>query len=254
MRLALTLAALPLFSFTGCSTPELQAQAGYMLAKVDGNFGYVQGSSQAVVSQDVGSAFGLGSNQGAPYGRVTLDTGVPTLSVSGFTFSDSGDGTLNARFGQINPTGVAVPVHSDLTFTNLKGALAFDIDIGPVAISPGLAVDWFDIDLMVADRFGITTERVQLTGPLPLPFLRAEADLGPVTALAEVGYIGGTLSGVDAKLLDIEAQLQVRPTGWLDLFVGYRYLGLSANGTVSNDTYDVDLNIGGLMFGGGVRF
>lgn len=253
MRIHL-LAFVALATLPACYQFDVAAQAGYAQLAVDGNFGYVQGSSTTSVRQDVDSAFGLGSGQGAPYARVALDTGVPVLSVSGFTFQDSGTGTLQADFGQGSVLTAGVPVRSELTFTNLKGACAFQIEIGPVAISPGLAVDWFDIDLNVRDQIGIASESVDLSGPLPLAFLRGEVGLGPVAALAEVGYIGANIDGVDASLLDVEAQLLVRPTGWLDLFVGYRYLALTAEGLVSNDTYDVDLTVDGFMLGGGVRF
>lgn len=234
-----------------CYQFEVAAQAGYAQVSVDGDFGYVQNSSAAAVQQDIGSAFGLGGDAGAPYARVVLDTGVPVLSVSGFTFDDSGTGTLQASFGSI---AGSLPVRSELSFSNVKAAYAFQIPIGPVSISPGLAVDYFDIDLNVQSVLLATTERVNLSGPLPLAFLRGECALGPVNALAEVGYIGATIDGVDASLLDIEAQLQVRPTSWLDLFVGYRYLALNAQGVVSNDSYDVDLTVSGFMLGGGFRF
>ncbi len=245
------LASPVLLTLPSCYQLEVAAQAGYAQVAVNGDFGYLQNSSSTAIQQDVGSAFGLGSSRGAPYARVALDTGVPVLSVSGFQFDDSGTGTLQANFGTITGN---VPVTSELSFANVKGAYAFQIPIGPVTISPGLAVDWFDIDLSVRSVLLATTESVSLTGPLPLAFLRTELELGPVNALAEVGYLGATIDGVDASLLDLEAQLQVRPTSWADLFIGYRYLALNAQGVISNDAYDVDLTVSGFMLGGGFRF
>lgn len=96
----------------------------------------MSGTGSTAIRQDVESAFGLGDKQGAPYGRVALDTGVQVLSVSAFTFSESGRGNLQADFGDIVSLPGGVPVQTSLDLTNIKAAYALQISLGPVAISP----------------------------------------------------------------------------------------------------------------------
>jgi hypothetical protein len=254
MRIPLS-AALVAACFTpSCYQFKAQAQGGYALLAVDGDLGYVSGSTSASIRQDVESAFGLGDDQGSPYARVSIDTGVPVFTVSGFTFDDSGEGVLQANFGDSPLLIAGAPVQSELQMTNIKGSYLFQIDLGPVAISPGIAVDYFDLDVQVRDLIGIANERVDLQAPVPLAMLRGEVDLGVVSAMAEVGYMRVDVDDVSGSLLDIEAMLMVHPTSMVDLFVGYRSLQLVADGEIDGDTFDTDLQIGGLMFGGGLRF
>lgn len=254
MRLPLFVALLATSILPSCYQLALSGNVGYAQMAVSGDVGYVSGTSTAAVRQDVESAFGLGDDRGAPYVRAALDTGVPVLSVSAFQFSESGRGNLNADFGDIISLPGGVPVSSELDFTNVKGAYAFQISLGPVAISPGIAIDWFDIDMTVRDGIGITTENVQLQAPVPLAFLRGEVDLGIVSGLLEVGYMEYGVDDLDGKLLDIEALLQVHPTAMLSLFAGYRSLNLQVDGELDGDTIDTDLTVSGFMLGGGLRF
>jgi hypothetical protein len=254
MRLQLS-AVLAAVCFTpACYEFKVHAQAGYAQLAVDGDLGYVNGSTTASIRQDVQSAFGLGDDQGSPYARVSVDTGVPVLSVSGFTFDESGEGVLQANFGDSPLLVAGTPVRSELEMTNIKGSYLFQIDLGPVAISPGIAVDYFDLDVQVRDAIGIANERVELQAPVPLAMLRGEVDLGIVSAMAEVGYMRVDVDEVSGSLLDIEAMLMVHPTALIDLFVGYRSLMLTADGEIDGDTFDTDLQVGGLILGGGLRF
>ncbi|HEB53678.1 MAG TPA: hypothetical protein ENI87_10540 [bacterium] len=253
MRTRLLIAALSLTTLPACFQFEIQAQAGYANLAVDGDLGYVTGAGVGI-DQDVESAFGLGGGQGSPYGRVQIDTGVPVLSVSAFQFSDEGQGVLQANFGGNANLVAGAPVASELDMVNAKVAYAFEIGLGPVSISPGVAVDYFNLTTSVRDTFGIATEEVTLEGPIPLAFLRAEADLGIVSAVAEGGYMAVGIEDTDGELLDLEAQLVVRPTSLIELFVGYRYINLVVDGTIDGDTFDTDLTLSGLMIGGGVRF
>ncbi|MEZ6038027.1 MAG: hypothetical protein R3F29_11130 [Planctomycetota bacterium] len=247
------LLALPIFP--ACSLPTLQAHAGYAQLSLDGDLGYVNGTSAVAVRQDLESGFGLGDAQGSPVVRAVLDVGVPVFSVSAFQFSDEGTGNLTADFGDLTPgSQPSLPVRSELDMFNVKGAYAFDIGIGPVSIQPGIAVDYFDLQIKVQDGFGAVTENVDLNAPIPLGFLRAEVDLSVVRGVAEVGYMAIDIEDVDASLLDLEAMLVVNPVSVLELFVGYRYLNLQVDGEIDNDTFDTDLTISGFMIGGGITF
>ena len=254
MRIPLFAALLATSILPSCYQLALSGNVGYAQLAVSGDIGYVSGSSAGNVRQDVKSAFGLGDDQGSPYARVALDTGVQVLSVSGFQFDESGTGTLEANFGDSPLLTAGVPVRTDLEMTNLKAAYALQISLGPVAISPGIAVDYFDLNLQVRDLIGITTESVELQAPVPLAFLRGEVDLGIVSAIAEIGYMEYGVDDVDGSLLDIEAMLQVHPTAMLSVFVGYRSMNLQADGLIDGDTFDTDITIGGFILGGGLRF
>lgn len=254
MRTTLLLSVPLLLGAQACSLPSVSAGAGYARLAVDGRLGYVNGATTASIDQDVQSAFGLGDDQGSPYGRAMVDFGVPVLAVSGFAFAEEGDGVLQANFGDSPILTAGTPVHSKLDMWNAKGSLAFDIGLGPVTISPGLAVDYFDLDLTVNDLIGIANENVQLQGPVPLGFLRGQVDLGIVSATAEVGYVQADVQDVNGKFLDVEATVALHPNSWLDLFVGYRSLGLNLDGTIDGDTFNADITISGFFAGGGITF
>ena len=128
--------AVPLLVLPSCYQLEVTAEAAYAQLSLDGDIGYRNGATTASIEQDIESAFGLGDDQGTPYGRVMVDVGVPVLAVSGFQFEESGTGYLQADFGNV-PAGIGVD--SDFEMTNAKASLAFQIDLGPVAISPGRA-------------------------------------------------------------------------------------------------------------------
>lgn len=254
MRILLFVVAAPLLVLPSCYQLEVSAQAAYAQLSLDGDLGYKSASDPSpgpTVDQDIGSAFGLGDGQGTPYGRVMLDTGVPVIAVSGFLFEESGSGVLQANFGEV-PAGFGV--NSDIEMANAKASLAFQIDLGPVAISPGLAVDYFDLKIDVQDVFGAFRETVELAGPVPMLFLRAEADLGIVAGVVEGGYMKVDIDDVTASLLDIEALVEVRPTDLVHLFAGYRHLNLSTDGLIDNDSFDADITLAGFFLGGGVRF
>ena len=252
MRTRLLLAGLCLATLPACFQFEVQAQAGYAELSLDGDVGYLNGSTGTATQQTVDSAFGLGDDQGSPFARVELDTGVPVISVSAFIFEDEGNGQLNADFGDLV---AGLPVSTEFELTNIKGAYAFEIPLGPVSISPGIAVDYFDLTINARDRIGGgASQDLEIAGPLPLAFLRAEVDLDVVRLVAEGGYMEADIDDVDGSLLDIEAMLLINPVSALELFVGYRHLEIEVDGIVDDDTVDTDITVSGLVLGGGLRF
>ena len=153
-----------------CSIPTLEVQAGYAQLSLDGDLGYSNGNTIAV-EQDVESAFGLGDTQGSPYGRAQIDFGVPVLTISAFDFEDEGRGRLgnNVSFGNIPGITGGVPVQSQVEMMNAKMSYAFEIGLGPVSISPGLAIDYFDLQIDVSDAFSIAREQVDVAAAAWLP-------------------------------------------------------------------------------------
>jgi hypothetical protein len=179
---------------------------------------------------------------------------VPVVAVSAFTFEESGTGVLEANFGDSGTLVAGTPVNTNFEMLNAKGSLAFEIDLGPVSIAPGVCANYFDLDVRVRDQIGIADERVELNAPVPMAFVRGKVDLGIVSGIAEVGYMAIDIDDVDTKFLDAEVLVMVHPTAMLDLFAGYRLLDLDADGEIDGDSFDADLQIGGFLIGGGVRF
>lgn len=247
-----SVAALSILS--SCFSFGARADVGYTQMAVTGNVAYTTGLSGGTInaSQDVESGLGLGDQSGSPYGRVELDFGVPRLQLSAFQFADEGTGTLQANFGNISS---GVDVRSKLEFTNVKGSFSFDIDLGPLRVSPGLAVDFFDAHLEVADTGGLVSETIDEPLPLPLLFLGAGADFGILSLDGEVGYLDTPkVQGIEGKVLDAEAMLRLKPMPLLELFAGYRFLNLQASGEFNQDRGSLDLDIQGWVVGGGIRF
>jgi len=238
-----------LIALSACSIPTAEVQAGFAQLSIEGNVGYVEGATNATIEQDAESAFGLGDKQGSPYVRGQIDFGMPRLTVSAFTFEDEGEGVLTADFGSLT-TGVGV--NSSVDMQALKAAYSLDLGIGPVSVSPGLAVDYFDLTIEASN--GLISEQLDLNGPLPLLFLRTELDFGTIGAFVEAGYITADIDDVDGEMLDLEAQLIYRPWSMLELFAGYRLMHLAVEGEIDGDSTDTDLTISGLVFGGGLKF
>lgn len=252
MRILSLVAASALLTLPSCYQFEVTAQAGFAQLALDGDFGYVDGKTTASIKQDIEPALGLGDDQGTPMARVAFDFGTPTLTATGFMFEDEGTGTLSASFG--NNLTAGAPVRSEFELNCGKISYAFEIPIGPVSISPGIAVEYVDLRLNVRDVFGAAVEEAELQAPIPLAFLRLEADVSIFTLMAEGGYIQIDVEDVEASMLDVEAMVEVNALTWLNLFAGYRMIRFEADGFIDDDTYDIDLGLSGFMVGGGFRF
>jgi hypothetical protein len=238
----------------GCTQLQTTVAAGYAQLAIDGNVALSAsgGSLSGTTSQDIDASFGLGDAVGSPYVNVDLDFGVPVISVSGFTFEERGTGTLSAQFGNLT---AGTNVESKLRFSNVKAAIAFQVDLGPVAIGPGVAIDVVDLDLTVRDTAGFSTEDIQVQAPVPMAYLRGDVDLGALKGVAELGYIQvPTVNDVEGTFWDAEVRAELRLSPVLHLFAGYRMLHVDGEGTVDDQSFATDLDVGGWMIGGGVRF
>lgn len=255
MHPSIRLAAILLIAgATSCFQLKTTAQAGYTQMAVQGDIALstTSGSLSGVIDQDFESAFGLGDGSGSPYVRAQVDFGVPVLTVSAFTFRERGSGTLNSQFGNITS---GTDVDSDLQFANVKASYAMQFDVGPVAVSPGIAVDLFDLRMRVSDTAGFASETIDVFAPVPMAFLRAEVDLSVVAAVAEVGYIDvPKIDDVKGTFWDAELFAEVRPLPLMHLFAGYRMLHVDGSGVVDAQDFATNLDISGWMIGGGIRF
>ena len=71
--------------------------------------------------------------------------------------------------------------------------------------------------------------------PVPLAYLRAEADLVMFGAYAEAGYFTVASSDIDGSLLDLEIGAELRPLPGLHFLAGYRHITIDVEGTSNSD-------------------
>jgi hypothetical protein len=254
MRLHYLVLAVAGLGCGSCYQLAVKAQAGYAQMSIEGDIALnpTAGGGTASIRQDIETALGLGDDQGSPYARAQFDLGVPVFAVSGFMFEEQGTGTLQANYGNIT---AGTNVNSDLELMNARASMAFQIELGPVSIAPGLAANWVDLTLEVADTAGIATETVELSAPLPMAFVRGEAELGIVALIAELGYLEvPEYDDIEGSVWDAEAIVELRPTPALNFFAGYRGINVEVEGEVDNQDFFADITLSGWIIGGGVKF
>jgi hypothetical protein len=238
----------------GCAVTSASGEVGFTQMSVGGDIALASGTGGVPPgsNQDIGSAFGLGDPQGSPYlrGHVAFDSLVFTGSA--FWFDEHGQGTLDATFGGL---AEATPVSTVLEFANCKLSGAYAFDLGPVVLSPGLALDLFDFHFKATETTFGNSEEIDEIMPVPMLFLRAAGEVGIVEGSVEVGYLQiPEIDHSEVLLLDLEALLQVHVTPSFLLFAGYRAIEIDGKGETDTSSYEVDLSVSGWSIGGGVRF
>ena len=236
---------------TSCGIARVSGYAGYTQTQLSGDLGLAPGSLSVNTSADVEDDLNLGES-GSPYVRVEAGGGPISVTVSAFRYDSSADGTLTGSFGNI-PAGFAV--QTDAEIINLKAAVMFDlINFGVVRISPGLAVDYFDIDVQVTATSFSAFDRVDVVAPVPMLFVQVAADVGPVGATVDLGGISVDLPDAEGTFFDLEAMLRVEPFDHVELIAGYRWISIDADGEADGQAFDADLELQGWFVGGGVTF
>ncbi|MBK8980600.1 MAG: hypothetical protein IPM29_32250 [Planctomycetes bacterium] len=239
----------------GCSAPGARVHLGYMQSQVSGELALAPSSGLPLTSPlaiDVESGLGLDEPAPSVLVRAELDAGPVRVTASAFQYSESGSGTLTSSFGNIP---INADVDSDLDFVALKTAATFDIlDLGPVRISPGIGVDLFDMKASVTERLTQTTEDVDELFPIPMLFLQGEVEVGPVGAIVDIGGMDVGYGDFSGTFIDIEALVYYEPVEHVEVFAGYRWISLDADGTVDDQDFVADLVIQGWFLGGGVSF
>lgn len=240
-------------AWTGCVPVGFSGQVGYARMKVGGDLALDNGGgATSAIEQGVDSAFGLGDSQGSPYFRGQLDLGGPVLTGSVFWLRDEGQGQLQDAFGGL-PAGTAVEGRLDLGVAKLSAV--YDLDLGLIKVSPGVLFDVFALDFTARELTLGSREEIDDVVFVPMPFVRAEAGLGPVTAIGEVGYLEvSSLGDNEGQFLDFEAMLEIHPIPLGHVFVGYRYVGIDGSGDTGDEAFATDLQIQGWVIGGGLRF
>lgn len=251
-----TLTAIPLAA-GACTSVRARAYAGLSQTFLQGDVALDSGSGNLNLGTnrpDVGDELGLDGGEVSPYLRAELGLPFGGVTVSGFTFSQTGSGTLDPthQYGDI-PGGTTVSSH--LAFANVKAAAHYDLlNLGILRLSPGLGVDFVDFDIDVSDSMSLTFESVDNRVFVPMLFAQAEVDVGIVAATLDVGYMQANLRDAKGQYLDIEGLVRVNPLPLFEIFAGYRYIGLDARGVADDRHYDADLRLHGWMLGGGISF
>lgn len=264
VRAALVLGAALALLVGPLACTHASVAAGYLHLDMGGEIGFARGSQNVSGRASVEEGFGQSNDVGSPYARVEVsrDGGVVDsgLFASAFVYDERGQGTLTASYGNIV---AGTEVASDFRLVNTKfGAyLSFSL-ADTVFIRPGIAFDLF-LPEMVVETTRITPAQVErIDDPLgvPLPYLQVGFEKGSIAAFAEVGYLPldtddiglGSDYDVDSRTLDVEAMLRYRPARSVELFAGYRLFALEVEGRLQGDSVDIDLDLSGLMVGGGL--
>lgn len=240
---------------TSCSTGlGITVEPGYTSLEIDGDLGLTPSVGPTTPQRiDIQEGFGLRESMDSPFGRVEVQAMIARLQLSGFQIDQTGQGNLAVQFGDIP---ISTPIESTLEMTNLKAEVLFDlIDIGPVRISPGLGVDYFDLKI---DSFSLAVptlrESLDAQAPIPMLFVQAEVDLGVVNFVADVGGMKADVEDANGTAIDIEVLARLRPFSNFEIFAGYRHIILDVEGKSDGQDYLGDLTISGFMVGGGIYF
>ncbi|HEX5050886.1 MAG TPA: hypothetical protein VFZ65_03860 [Planctomycetota bacterium] len=235
-----------------CAPVGVTAQAGYAQVALRGDIALTDDMGSGGTRQDFDSAFGLGDERGSPFVRAQVDFGVPVLTASGFWLRESGSGVLDETFGGLP---AATPVDSDLELTVGKFSCTADIDLGPVTVSPGLAVDVFDLYFRVREQALGNSEEIDDILALPMLFVRVEGRFGGLRLGADCGYLEiPDLDRNNGRFFDLEALAEWTVLSEASVFCGYRFIDLDAKGDTDTQSFAVDLQIRGWFVGGGLRF
>lgn len=163
-------------------------QVGYASMSVGGELALSSnsGGNPTAINQGIDSAFGLGDGQGSPYYRAQVDLGAPVITASAFWLRESGQGQLANSFGGL-PRGT--PVNSRLDLSVVKITASYDFDLGLVKVSPGVLFDLFALDFDVREPTLGGSEDIDDIVYVSMPFVRTEAGLVPISAVAELGTL-----------------------------------------------------------------
>lgn len=254
-RLVSATSSLILLTSLSCSGLGINVDAGYTSLELSGDLGLTPSAASTLPPQrvDIEEGFGLKDAMSSAYGRVEVEAVIARVVASGFQIDQTGRGALSVQFGDIP---LSTPIESSIDMRNLKGEILFDlIDLGPVRISPGIGVDYFDLQL---ESFSLAVptlrEELDVQAPVPLLFVQAEVDLGYFNLVADIGGMKANVQDIDGTVLDVEVLARFRPLDHVELFAGYRYVSIDAEGIVDGQNYLGDLVLSGFMIGGGIYF
>jgi hypothetical protein len=237
---------------SACSGIYARGDAGYSLFNVKGDVALSPSPGLPLDNFRVGveEDLGLDDAAGSPFGKLEVGLGICSVTVSAFEYDESASGRLSRNFGTL-PVGADIA--TDARILNAKGAVLFELlDIGGLKLSPGIGVDYFDMDLAVSSSGA--SESVDAEAPVPMVFAQGELDIGPASFVVEGGYMEAHLEDAKGRFWDLEAIARIHLGKTLHVFGGYRYIDIAAKGEADGQPFDTNLEMRGWMLGGGFRF
>lgn len=247
---------IPLYS---CLNSSVRVYAAYLDLSVNGDAA-LQDKAKLNDVNGIRSAldddFDL-SNSKTPYVRLDLEIDTWNLELSGFKYKDSARSTLTNDYGNI-PANSAV--ETELRVSNVKLAVLMDIvDVGPLEISGGLALNYMDVDMDVDSRvpqFAPNTEYEEsdFQAPVPMLYVRGVLDVGIVRGELSAAWIEADIADVEGMFLDIDAMLVITPIPALDFFAGYRYINIDVDGKLDGQAFNTHIQLTGWYLGAGISF
>lgn len=248
------LALLPPFFFplASCSTPDLSVDAGYMVMEMAGDLGFDGSGGGGSVGINLGQGLDI-NNADSPYAKLETQVLGMRVGLSGFSYSDSGDSTLDASFGDI---AAGSTVSTDIDLLNIKGTVSYDLlNLGFLRVSPGVGVDYFDMNLkMVATAPVAANEKLDFQVPVPMAYVSTELKYEMFSLDTDIGGMSVDLPDAKGTFWDVTTKVKYHPLPLVDVFVGYRYLMINADGTMDGQDFNANLHMNGLFFGGRVAF
>lgn len=243
-----------ILALTSCSGIGIVADLGVLQAKPEGSVALTDAGNISNIedfTNDLADSFGITDDVSTPYGRVEISGLIATFTFSGFIYGDNSNGSLQNPYGTL-PQGSGVD--SDYSLTNLKGAATLDlINLGFARIAPGVCLNILEVSTKseVTSNPALNEDRSTLL-TIPQVFLQAEVDLGYVDLVVEGGWMEASVSDINGRLIDLEAIFRIRPIDHVEVFAGYRWLDLDADGIQDDQAFDNDITFSGFTFGLGL--
>jgi hypothetical protein len=182
---------------------------------------------------DVSDTLGLRAVKSVPVARVAWRLGWLELALEGFWFDNAGGTIVDEEFTIDDVTfEVGDLIDSDVKIQNYQLAIGFRV----------LHADWMTLNLQIG-LGAIYTEgsvtavtvakRATWSQWLPLPLLGLSANGSfikyPWTYEFQFGWIGFSQKSLGAAVLDVRLALGYEINDWVNLKVGYRYMGIRAD-------------------------
>ncbi|MGA1018856.1 MAG: hypothetical protein ACO3YY_12840 [Phycisphaerales bacterium] len=233
---------------------DAEIRLDFLKASMDGNVALGSSGGTAGTNVDINDDLGLGNATSAPLLAAAVPTAWGRVGASAFWFNDTTNGTLSS--GAYGDLAAGSQVRSEFSFTNVKAWWTFDAYRSEsVRISPGFALDVFDVDLDVsaagpAQRF----ENLDLLAPVPMPFLDGEARFGDFFVAGQGGAMRIDLGDGLGTYWDLEGRIGYLVDDKVEFHTGYRAVGIDANGNADDRQAAVDLIVHGWFVGGSFRF
>ncbi len=242
---------LPLWGCLGTDF-AVEADVAAFSPRIHGDFAL--GSGPSVDDISLSSDLDIDDQEVEPYFRAKGEVLGFELEASYFATEQEGTGILTADFGNIT-VGSAVSSTMDLAAGRL--ALTWDLfDLGFLEVSPGLAVEYLDIELVVEEPVFDLSEEISVEQPVPMLALGLEGRLPkiPLRLTADFAGIVAGFEDLDGLVLDSEIRLEYELWSWCAVFAGYRRLIIELEGRADGQEFDGDIDIDGFMLGLGLRF